>query len=1715
MKIKNIQFWIILLCSVFYSEMDYSQITGVGHSSTANTSYTNGATNDVIYIYCNDPQTNNTGTLTATPTGGTGPFSFNWYEYDSGTNGWLAYSNAIGATSTINGLADGGYFVTITDSNGNPAGCFRAWVFLNYTEAEAGAPISGCTGFNLSGTPNPDNNFVYYNPPPNPLVIDATTDISVCFSATHTWISDIAFYVVGPPSCGSPTVLLSPNPGAIGQGTVCNSGDNVNSLCFSTSSGANFDACANAAPYTGTYGSYGPGNTAIDWSPFYGCDASSGGFSVQIYDCIGGDVGALTNSTITLNGVSACGPINADYNSGAINSAIDDNSCDAASASIFTVPQPVSVTTPIVLNNSITSVSWSTGATTNNTNVATPPSQNTMYYYTVTDNFGCSTTDSVLFTNTCVCNIDNFTANISAADCTPGTFSIDGTVEFTNAPTTGTLTVTNCSGDVATFNAPFTSPINYNIPDITADGTTNCSVTAAFSDAGACTANLGPFTEPICNCAFTLIDVTIGACNTTDNTFTIDGSVEFQSAPTTGTLVIEDCNGNAATFNAPFTSPQVFSIPSIPADGTTNCQITAYFTDDLPCEIISPTYDNPTGCQCGADIGSLTTTATGDGITDYILCFGDQVDINSNLDYSAPDDENIAGITYDPGLAYLVYQCPPTVFNPDELTDINGNWIDPCIVGIASFGDDFQDVNTLGGPSYVGTYTDNTIYYVPITMYSNVDGIYAIGFPGGDWCYDMGTPIAVQYLPEITTTETTDCNAATATITINGGLPEIDGSSFTVSNLLPATATFDNTTCIDGGTITISGLQNGDMYSFDIIDDNGCPISFSSGPFVEAPTADAGTDDTECSLTYTLAANPSFGTGTWTGPAGSNFASANSPTSSVTVNAAGSYDFTWTETTGVGCTSSDIVTIQFSDIQYTEVVNNSTCGNADGDITLTGNSGIAPYSYSIDNGTTTQAGGAFATLGSGTYNVVVEDNIGCQATGTINITDLGGPTIDAINGNDISCNAACDGDIAINATGATQFSIDNGTTFQATNNFAGLCEGNYDIVVQDALGCAVTGNIVLTEPIALTHTTTKIDLECANQCIGEIDITAAGGTPPYQYSIDNGTTTSTNGLFQNLCGGTYDVLVTDLNNCTTTSQVIITEPNPITITIGIFDATCFGQCNGSMNSIPAGGSAPYSYTWSPAIGGNVPLVTNLCAGAYDLTVTDDNGCTLDTNGIVVGAPTAVTIDNVAIVDETCGGDCTGEVTVTSTGATSFSINGGAASANNVFSNLCAGNYTILAEDVNGCSATAPAVITGPPPVTVTANGISNICNGESTSLTAVGAGGIGPYTYLWDNGDVTATTNVTPATPGQTFCVTAFDAGGCPSAAPACINVIVNEPLSVIALSDQAICEGETAQISALGSGGNGGPYIYTWDQGVGVGQNQSVSPAFQTTYTVSVTDNCTTTPATAQVTIDVNTIPNISFQADVTEGCAPVAVNFTADNVPVGSNYLWSFGDGGASQDGDLTSYSFENPGCWDISLDITTPEGCQSSTSIPGYICVYDYPTPQFNFGPQPTTILDPTIVFENTTPGNNSYTWTFDTDGVAASSNAINPSYTFSDPGIFEVCLDALSINGCPGSICQNVEILEEFLVYVPNAFTPDGDEINNEFAPIISGITPDSYEFLVFNRWGQLLFQSQIPGKGWTGIYNGVMSQQDVYVWKLKVEDQLGKTHEYIGHVTLVK
>ncbi len=451
---------ILLLITSFYTLASFAQITANGNSTSQTTAYTNGTANDQIYIWCTDNFLDHQGSLTVTPSVTTnGPFTFNWYFLDDATTSWSFLSTSTGSTSVLNNLPSDGYRVEILDNSGVLIECYVAWVWNLSSETSISQSNTGCNQLNLTGVANASTSFTYYNPPSPESLITAQTQITVCFSATHTWVSDLAFYLRGPASCGSPTILLSPNPGAIGQGTICNSGDNVNNLCFTTSPAANLNVCA-GAPFTlsGTYSSYGPSNTPINWGSLIGCNAAQTDWAVQIYDCIAGDFGALTNASITFSNLETrCGSSpNITYNSGAMNSAINDGSCSSATASIFQVGQ---TSTPIILNANAVynwtasnpSVTFTNPTTSLIQNITPIPDGVTTYYLETTVSFaGTSCSSSIdslvidvtphIFDDTLICG--NSLQVLGTVSFNGGTWSSTSTaVSFSN-PTANNPSIT-------------------------------------------------------------------------------------------------------------------------------------------------------------------------------------------------------------------------------------------------------------------------------------------------------------------------------------------------------------------------------------------------------------------------------------------------------------------------------------------------------------------------------------------------------------------------------------------------------------------------------------------------------------------------------------------------------------------------------------------------------------------------------------------------------------------------------------------------------------------------------------------------------------------------------------------------------------------------------------------------------------------------------------------------------------------------------------------------------------------------------------------------------------------------------------------------------------------------------------------------------------------------------------------------------------------------
>jgi len=467
---------IILTLFLSISSLLLSQITPNGNSGVRPTTYTNGSTNNSIFIWCGS---GNNGSLTYTPTTGTAPYTFNWFSYNSTTFSWNTITTQNGSSSTLNNLGNGGYRVEVYSSDGSLVGCDIAWVWnVNNTVTANNTQVS-CGSTNLTGTNTvTPNSFTYYNPPPPQSLINSNTQITVCFTGTHTWVSDLGFYLIGPASCGSPVITLSPNPGSIGQPNVCNMGDNFTNLCFTSGAGNNFNVCNAVTPLTGTYNRYGlnPG-TPINWSPLVGCNAAQGGWRVQVFDCVSLDVGTLTNARITFSNLtSICGsPTTITYNSGNINSAINDNSCSQATASVYQVPPPANLTTPITLTGT-TTTSWTSSPTstisnpnnlnTTSSNITSPTT------FTLTSNFSVGGTD--------ICQ--------STAQTT-----------FTPTPLTANFTSTNplcfgdCNGTATATPTSGTSPYTYTW---TPSGNTNtinnlCSgnYTVTITDSNGCTTN--------------------------------------------------------------------------------------------------------------------------------------------------------------------------------------------------------------------------------------------------------------------------------------------------------------------------------------------------------------------------------------------------------------------------------------------------------------------------------------------------------------------------------------------------------------------------------------------------------------------------------------------------------------------------------------------------------------------------------------------------------------------------------------------------------------------------------------------------------------------------------------------------------------------------------------------------------------------------------------------------------------------------------------------------------------------------------------------------------------------------------------------------------------------------------------------------------------------------------------------------------------------------
>ncbi len=798
-------------------------------------------------------------------------------------------------------------------------------------------------------------------------------------------------------------------------------------------------------------------------------------------------------------------------------------------------------------------------------------------------------------------------------------------------------------------------------------------------------------------------------------------------------------------------------------------------------------------------------------------------------------------------------------------------------------------------------------------------------------------------------------------------------------------------------------------------------------------------------------------------------------------------------------------------VTLTVALTPSTCSNPNGEISMNLSGGTIPYSYSIDNGTTFTASGTFTGLLANNYPLEAQDANGCSVDSIVAVVDLSSPVISGVYVTEPTCFSLCDGIAQISAVGGTgALSFEMNGISQTDTTFNGLCAGTYDVIVTDVNTCKDTLSVTIDQPDTLTFTTAAVNLTCFQNQSGSITATVQGGTAPFEYSFDNGATFAAANSAQVLAAGNYAIVVRDDNNCSANGTQILTQPALLTATLNITDPTCFAFCDGSAVANVTGGTLAYTYHWS-GVAGVSNTNSNLCSGMYTLEVMDANNCSFDTTYAITN-PVEFVIDSIAHVNATCNTFCDGTATVYAAGGASYSFdNGTTFGPSNTIAGLCMGAYQIQATNAAGCIALSSVAIEEPLPVQLFSTLDSLMCTGDTIPLYAVAFGGTAPYTYTWSNGFVGQTQDVVQTTPGS-YTVSVTDQNGCTTAAPNTVDLTMLTALAFTLTGDTSICSGSSIQLQVNVSAGVPA-YSYQWSTAVNDTLNKiTVSPTAPTTYNVSVSDVCVTVDTT--VLVDFYAVPTAQFVTNASTGCSPLNITFSNDLAITNlQNCTWTFSNGQVFNGCGSLNATFVNPGCYDVTFTGNTTDGCPVTGTFNSAICVYDNPIANFTYSPNMPTELNNVIQFTNLSYGGSTYHWNFGSYGTSSNEHPSHAFYGVEPDQSVTVCMTVVSEHGCMDTVCRQIKFYGDLLVWVPNTFTPDGDEFNNQFKPVFSKDRMiDNYTLMIFNRWGELLFESHDPEFGWDGTYNAEFVQDGTYTWVIDLKDGLkSKSERFVGHV----
>lgn len=573
---------------------------------------------------------------------------------------------------------------------------------------------------------------------------------------------------------------------------------------------------------------------------------------------------------------------------------------------------------------------------------------------------------------------------------------------------------------------------------------------------------------------------------------------------------------------------------------------------------------------------------------------------------------------------------------------------------------------------------------------------------------------------------------------------------------------------------------------------------------------------------------------------------------------------------------------------------------------------------------------------------------------------------------------------------------------------------------------------------------------------------------------------------------------------------------------------CGGPGTGVLTAVPVNGQGPFVYR----LNGGSPQVNNgvyddLAAGIYTISVLDALGCTASTEGEVVVASdlnNTITATNVI-----CFGQANGTAIVQTTGAngswnyTWYDTNQAIVrtTLNSAGDMLTAGPgiYTVVVQEILpgvNCADTLTAEITEPTElIWITVPADTTICRTGVAVLNAETTGGTDPVQLAWTPALSGPGPHLVSPTTNAVYSVQATDAHGCTlPAMQATVNV--RAPLSSPPLEAFTICNGVPFTIDVSSTTGGDGDLVYQWNNGAPEAPIMTDTLYMSTNLCLTIHDGCETPPLSSCATITVLQAPPLRVIADSVLGCPPFQLRFALEDTSGMASVLWNFSNGVSVTGADSIDYIYPAAGTFDVTTTVTWPNGCVTDTTIIDMIRVMPIPTADFTWAPNPLTVLEPVARFiELAAPNEEDYAWDFFQFGT---SNEADPEVIFpNDVGrYYPVQLRVANALGCMDSVIHQVHVEDEFLVYVPNAFSPNGDGINELFGVSGNDLSLDEFELRIFDRWGHEVFAATDRLRYWDGTLNGNALPNGVYNWRLNIRSkQTLQKRIMFGHVTLLR